>query len=208
MHFGVPRYSEWLLSAPPEIERWAYREYRTQLQILQAHHSEDRWILKSAVHLFSLRALLHIFPDALVVQTHRDPRKAIPSLCSLVSCFRTMVCSNCAPEELGPECLIHARTALARGRSAREGRPSRQFLDIEFRELIRDPIGEVKKIHEYFNLGWDGSAEKRMKTWLAANTPTHQSVHRYSMAQFGLDEDQVLTSMSSFRGRQEERSSW
>jgi len=118
-----------------------------------------------------------------------------------------MVCSDCPPEELGPECLTHARTALARGRSAREGRPSRQFMDIEFRELVRDPIGEVRKIHEHFNLAWDRSAEKQMKTWLAANPPTPHGAHRYSMAQFGLDEEQILTFMSSLRGRQEESSS-
>jgi hypothetical protein len=80
-------------------------------------------------------------------------------------------------------------------------------MDIEFREIVRDPIGEVRRIHEHFNLGWDTSAEKNMEAWLAANPPARHGTHHYSMAQFGLGEEQILTVMSSFIERREDSSS-
>ena len=42
-------------------------------------------MLKNPSHLFALGALLRVYPDALVIQTHRAPRTAIASVCSLAA---------------------------------------------------------------------------------------------------------------------------
>ncbi len=55
----------------------AYRRHRRNLQLIGLNYAGRRWVLKNPSHLFALDALLEVYPDALVIQTHRDPRAAI-----------------------------------------------------------------------------------------------------------------------------------
>ena len=198
LHFGLPRYTEWLKSLDLEAERWVYREYRAQLQILQTHHPKKRWILKSAVHLYFLRALLEEFPHACFVQTHRDPLDMVPSLCRLIACFRRLVYSRFSEGALGREILGKIRDALERGRSARAGAGDDRTLDIEFDDLVADPVGQVRRIHDHFDLGWDNGYEQRMRSWMARSSNGRRPGHRSSIAQFGLDEAMIRSSLERF----------
>src|SRR5699024_2380604 len=76
----IPSYSRWLAS-----QDWtaAYRRHRRNLQLIGLHDQDRRWVLKNPSHLFALDALLSVYPDAVVIQTHRSPRTAIASVCSL-----------------------------------------------------------------------------------------------------------------------------
>ncbi len=53
-----------------------------------------QWLLKSPAHLWQLDALLAEYPDALIVQTHRDPLNVISSIAAL-----TTTCDECASDE-------------------------------------------------------------------------------------------------------------
>ena len=78
----LPGYSSWLRG-----QDWtgAYRRHRRNLQLIGLPDRDRRWVLKNPSHLFALDALLRVYPDALVIQTHRDPRTAIASVCSLAA---------------------------------------------------------------------------------------------------------------------------
>ena len=45
--------------------------------------SAGQWLLKSPAHLWQLDALVAEYPDALIVQTHRDPLNVISSISAL-----------------------------------------------------------------------------------------------------------------------------
>src|SRR4029079_5578041 len=75
LQFEVPPYNRWLLHEADMTS--AYRWHRRFLQHLQSEHAGDRWVLKSPVHMWHLPLLLAEYPDAMVVQTHRDPLKVI-----------------------------------------------------------------------------------------------------------------------------------
>ena len=72
----IPSYLDYLLGLDFEQRVRAYRYYRLQLQLLQQYHVARSWVLKSPAHLSALDSLLEVFPDACVVQTHRDPRRS------------------------------------------------------------------------------------------------------------------------------------
>ena len=78
----LPAYSHWLRG-----QDWtgAYRRHRRNLQLIGLPDRGQRWVLKNPSHLFALDALLAVYPDALVIQTHRAPRTAIASVCSLAA---------------------------------------------------------------------------------------------------------------------------
>ena len=77
----LPSYSAWLAG-----QDWtgAYRRHRRNLQLIGLGDGR-RWVLKNPSHLFALDALLAVYPDALIVQTHRAPEVAIASVCSLAA---------------------------------------------------------------------------------------------------------------------------
>ena len=76
----LPTYSSWL-----ESKDWtdAYRRHRRNLQLIGMNEPKRRWVLKNPSHLFALDELLAVYPDALIIQTHRLPRVVIGSACSL-----------------------------------------------------------------------------------------------------------------------------
>ena len=49
-----------------------------------------QWLLKSPAHLWTLDTLVGDYPDAVIVQTHRDPLKVISSISALTNHLRRM----------------------------------------------------------------------------------------------------------------------
>ena len=49
-----------------------------------------QWLLKSPAHLWQLDALVAEYPDALIVQTHRDPLNVISSISALTHHLRRL----------------------------------------------------------------------------------------------------------------------
>ncbi|MEI2653406.1 MAG: sulfotransferase [Microthrixaceae bacterium] len=92
LQFEVPEYNRWLLHEADMAP--AYRWHRRFLQHLQSEHHSERWLLKSPAHLWSLPALLAEYPDAIVIQNHRDPLKVIASISALGASLREMTTDN------------------------------------------------------------------------------------------------------------------
>lgn len=57
----------------------SYRRYADNLRLIGADSPDQRWLLKNPGHITHLDALLTVFPDACIIQTHRDPAACIPS---------------------------------------------------------------------------------------------------------------------------------
>ena len=80
--YQVPSYQAWLARSD---KTRAYRYHRRMLQLLQWRCPGERWVLKAPSHLWTLRELFAVYPDARVVQTHRDPLVVMASMTSLVA---------------------------------------------------------------------------------------------------------------------------
>ncbi|MGY8739082.1 MAG: sulfotransferase family protein, partial [bacterium] len=76
----VPSYASWWASCDMTP---VYRRHLRNVQLIGHREPEKRWLFKDATHLFDLDALLEVYPDACIIQTHRDPVSLIPSVCSL-----------------------------------------------------------------------------------------------------------------------------
>ena len=78
---SVPTYDAWWRS---QSEKASYEHYHRCVQLIGMNEPTKRWLLKNPGYIENLDLLFAIFPDAKVIQTHRDPAKAIPSLVSLL----------------------------------------------------------------------------------------------------------------------------
>jgi hypothetical protein len=180
-------YVQWLEGRGLEEKLRIYEAYRQQLQLLQWRCPARRWVLKCPIHSWGLDALLQVFPDACVVQTHRDLAEVVPSTCSLLATFRGLYSDTVDPRQLGPlvieNVVSHRLDATRRARETHHGR----MMDVLYRHLVRDPVGTVQEIYERFGLPWSAEMEKNIRDWLAHNPRDKHGRHRYSLEQFGLD---------------------
>ena len=184
----VPTYQAWLETADL---RWVYASHRRQLQYLQWKAPAQRWVLKSPGHLWALDALLAVYPDARIVQTHRDPLKVVASLASLVVVLRSLASDAIDPLEIARDWTERLARGFEHAREvrARRGLPSAQVVDVHFRDLLADHVGTVRRIYEHFGMTLSPVAEARMRRFLAENPADKHGAHAYTLAAAGLDPD-------------------
>jgi len=143
--WGLPTYYRWFLT---QSTRDSYRRYADVLRLIGARERHKRWVLKRPSHLAEIESLLEVFPDAYVIQTHRDPLDALPSWCSLQHMFGRVLEGEAArPDIIGQRECAYWREALDRTRAARQKMPTR-FFDIDHRRFLADPLGTVRTIYE------------------------------------------------------------
>lgn len=186
---NVPTYQKWQHTEPD----WnnAYKYYRSQLQLLSWKWSGKHWLLKAPAHLFHLDSLLSVFPDACIIQNHRDPIKAIPSVASLSSILRGAFSDHVDPKVIGQSCLEEIALAINRAMKVRQNTSSQQFFDVQYTDLVQDPINTVKRIYDYFEYDYSEQMEKNLQRYIQKNRQHKHGVHNYSLEQFGLNVDRV-----------------
>jgi hypothetical protein len=182
----VPSYQAWLDRADL---RWVYAAHRRQLQYLQWRCPADRWVLKSPGHLWALDALLAIYPDARIVQTHRDPLKVIASVANLIALLRSMSSDHIDRAAIGAEWTARLADGMQRSMDVRDHLPvdAAPVFDMHFADFIRDEIGVVRRIYEHFGMELTLDAEQRMRRFLAHNPRDKHGAHRYVLEDAGLD---------------------
>jgi hypothetical protein len=195
--YRVPSYGHWLLHEADMAP--AYRWHRAYLQHLQSEHraerpggagaSPARWVLKSPGHLWCLDALLAEYPDALLVQTHRDPLKIIASVSSLMSLLRRLATDDPTMQECADEFSDYILLGLDRSVDARENGtvgPDR-VVDVQFADFMSDQIGTIRTIYDHFGMELASEVEERMRAFLRDHPQDKHGTHTYTFADTGLD---------------------
>jgi hypothetical protein len=139
----------------------------------------------------------------MVVQTHRDPLRVIPSVANLEFTMRQVSSDDVDPISMGREQLHAWSTLLDQGIAARARHPEResQILDLSMQEVVRDPIVCVERIYSHFDLNLSDEARTRMHRYLEAHPRDEFGTHRYSLEAFGLDEASVNERFKGYRER-------
>lgn len=182
--FRLPAYDTWWRA---QDERPCYRYHANVLRLIGANEPDKPWLLKNPGHVWSLDALLELFPDACIVQTHRDPAKAIPSVCSTLEASRPLG-EGTAPDplELGKRESSLWSEAMRRTMAVRDRYPASRFFDVDHREFHGDPMDIVRRIYDHFGLDLSPLAEQRMKERVEANPESSHGAHSYTLEHFGL----------------------
>lgn len=196
--FPVPSYWEWLRERDLVP---AYEMQRRFLQHLQSGYGGEHWILKTPGHLLWLDTLLEVFPDALIVQTHRDPTTVMASVSSLMYALRSAVSDHVDPHEVGRDQLDTWTWGLARTMAARQDLPADRVIDIHFTDTVERPVETVTRIHEHFGLEMTPDVERGVRDYLADNPRTKHGVHTYTLEEFGIDRDEADEAFAGYRDR-------
>jgi hypothetical protein len=186
---NVPRYTEWLAK-----QDWtdAYQRHKANLQLIGLNDRDKRWVLKNPSHLTALDALMTVYPDALVVYTHRDPVTCIASSCSLSAETTVGHSTTYVGEVIGRTQLDLWSRAYRAFHEARPKYDQAQFVDVAFRDLVADPLGVTRRIYERFDLPWTEEGERAIaEINREAREGAARPQHSYRLEDYGLTEAEV-----------------
>jgi hypothetical protein len=185
----VPSYSAWLAGRD-----WtpAYRRHRRNLQLIGLHDRHRRWVLKNPSHLVALDALMSVYPDALILRTHRDPVTSVASACSLSAEATAGWSTTFVGPTIGRTQLELLARSHARFEAARPSYDPAQFVDVDYDAFVADPVGTARGIYEAFGLDWTPEVDARVRSIDAeSRRGGRRPAHRYSLEDYGLSEEQV-----------------
>ena len=201
----VPSYARWLET---QDHTPAYEYLRRVLQVLSWQRPGGEWVLKTPHHLEYLDVFLSVFDGATVVQTHRDPRIALASFCSMVAHGRGMFSDHVDPAETGRHWLRKTHRMVERAMYVRaEAQPPERsgesvgasFVDVSYYDLMADPIAEVRRVCGDAGISFDDQAAGLAAQYLADNPKDRFGRHHYRLADFGLNPAAVDETFAAYR---------
>ena len=180
---------------------YVYDYHETFLRMMNTvDMPKSHWLLKSSFHCFRFDKFLQHYPDALLIMNHRHIEEVLPSLCSLsMAIFKhyfnesdsvtrgRIIRRNCQYIDKAVECIMKFRTS----QNGALGQTKRRIFDVKYEDLKKNPIGVVHQIYDYFNLALSPEMETSMQNWLLENPQGKQGCHAYSLAQFGLNRENL-----------------
>jgi hypothetical protein len=179
-----------------------YRIHRAMLQQFQHARPPKRWVLKG-FHAFRLEEFFAAYPDATLAWLHRDPVQ--------VAASRTMMMADIADGMVGHVDLrATATTHLALTRAGIANTMSNPWVDdprilhVRYLDFVADPVGTVRRFHQFSGHETTAAAEAAMRAYLAANRGDRHGKFHYStsvLTDIGEDLDMLHEEFRPFRER-------
>jgi hypothetical protein len=191
---NVESYDIWFQE---QDETPSYRRFKNILRLIGQADART-WLLKNPSHLFGIDALLEVFPDACIIQTHRHPAASIASVTNLLAGLRKMDGSESPDrEKIERREIEFWSQATIRTMAAQDRFPER-FFNVWQHEIRDDPLNVVDRIYGQFGLGLCIEADRKMKDWAAANPPADKSNHSYTHV---VEQNHLTAAFSSYLDR-------
>jgi hypothetical protein len=185
--WSAPTYDAWWAR---QGEAAAYEHYYRCVQLIGSNEPQKRWLLKNPGHIHHLDLLFAVFPDAKVIQTHRDPAKAIPSLVSLLMNLHPLF-EEGRLQERGENMLVREvanwSDAVRRADAVRAKHP-RQVLDVVHAEFHAAPMEVLEKIYGFIGMDIPDDVRADFAKRIEEKPELAHGAHRYDIRDFGMTE--------------------
>ncbi len=163
----------------------AYRYHKQMLQVLQWRNPRKHWLLKAPAHQNFLPALLEVYPDARIIQTHRDPIKTMASATSLMGCLYYMRSDKAFDADAFANIMqgeaTAARLELVMDQREQGLVPESNIYDSRYQDLMDDAMACVSGIYDHFGMSLTDEARQRMLDYLAGKPKGKFGAHKYSV---------------------------
>lgn len=195
----------------PSFARWldgydqsrGHEDLKTILKYLQWQDPSRRgskWVLKSPSNLPYLDYAAKAFPNALLIMTHRDPVQTVPSYVSMEAALYKLS-STLSDQEVGEFWFARLASWMRRFEATRARLGEERFIDIDYREVTRDPLLQAERVLQRMGISTDDRIEAALTEFLAGNKREQRPMHDYSLERFGLSEEAIETEFADYRAR-------
>jgi len=74
-----------------------------------------------------------------------------------------------------------------------------RFVDIWFRDAMKDPIGEIERAYGIFGIEMTEAARAGMEQWRVDNPRDNRPPHQYTLEEYGLTEEGIKAAFADYR---------
>lgn len=160
-----------------------------------------RWLLKAPHHLHCMAILLREFPDAQVVQTHRDPLQTIPSIASFHYELWKLGSDNVDPRAVGGMWSAKFARGTSHTLDVRKAGADKRFLDVQYQDTVKSPFSVIEAVYDFAGLELTDEARQAMQDWQSGNRREGRPPHHYALETFGFTEDGIKADFADYRER-------
>lgn len=188
-----------------EFVKYAYELYRQDLQLMfyLSHEfqpvtssSAARFVFQSPAHSVFIDAIVSVFPDAAIIQLHRDPARVAELFLSLI---RHRSHSDKVDSQQYANNLLDwfdhiSKQMMQQSRKQQEQQlgtgTKLRVIDIKYNDLVRNPVGVCAQIAD--SLGWENNdkIEANLRERLGEMNVEHQdesgSRALHELSEYGL----------------------
>ena len=196
----VPSFTRWLNTYD---QSKGHEDLKTILKYLQwqdPSRKGRKWILKSPSNLPYAEVAAKAFPDALLIMTHRDPLQTVPSYVSMQAALYKLSASL-TDAEVGAFWFPRLVEWMRMFEAARERIGEHRFIDIDYREVGKEPMAQAERVLSRMGIPVDAQLEEVLAEFLAGNKREQRPMHDYSLERFGLDEEAIKREFATYRER-------
>jgi len=191
-------YLRWLLQ---QDMRESYQLYRKVLILHQRAHPGKRLTLKCPHHLAWLPAFAEAVPEAIFVQTHRNPVEAVPSECKLILSLHGLAVRELDWRRSVESNQFKVCTYAERAVEFADTPAGQRVHHVDYRRLVKDPVQIAREIHERSGLCVSAADEAIWQKFALENRQHKHGKNTYNIAQFGLDEGAINQKFAAYRDR-------
>ncbi len=184
----LPRFYEWFKQIDATFR---YEVHKMWLQHLSWKNPRKHWVLKIQEHMYKMRELRTVYPDAIFIQPHRDPNQVVASISQLMYVIRQPAYDEPGKEKIGREFLDLWADGIEAMMDYRAATPDLPIHDMRYKELITDPVGTIRKAYAQFDRELTDEGAEGVLRWLRENPADKHGKRSYSLEEFGLDEQTV-----------------
>ena len=177
-----------------------YRFHERILQVLQHGAERKSWLLKTPGHLMTLDALFATYPQATILQTHRDPAKTMPSTVSTTAMVQWLR-RDAVDLPLMAQMIqgsftfaLNHTVSVRSGESAFAGR----FGDVHFQELLADPVDAIRRAYDQVERPFLDEHAERIRAYLADKPQGKFGKHRYAPEDWGFTADALRRDLAPY----------
>jgi hypothetical protein len=145
--------------------------------------------------------LTTVYPDARLVLLHRDPIALCASVCSLITALSGCFSDADHSAYIAEHWQAMLEESIRRVDVFRAEHPEHPIVDIQYDDLVRDPVATVASIYESIGDRLDGETREAMTRYAAAHPRGSLGVHGYTLAQYGLDAAEISERFSGYVNR-------
>ncbi|CAD5124567.1 DgyrCDS12841 [Dimorphilus gyrociliatus] len=200
-------YMDFVCNPKESLQNIYDRNLKTRLQMICRNSDMERRRLLTMIHTFPvhMESLLETFPDAQIITLHRDPANQIKSACELIkvntqSTKRIFASDNVGYGRRVFKAVLRDTKRMIKWREdpKLQAKDFERFIDVQFKDLIEDPIGTVEYIYKKLDMTLDQEAKVNMLNFLNDHTKSTKNTKVSKLFDYGLTEDYVRDSLKYY----------
>ncbi len=196
--YRIPDYRDWYKAADQTA---AYRYLERMLKLLQWLRGPKRWALKSPQHLEQIGPLMSVFPDARIIQTHRDPVRITASMCTMAGYGLRAQNEGIKRLEVGRYWSDRIEDLLRAAVNDRSRIPQEQVIDVYFHEFMQDDAATAERVLEFAGQPVGAEARTAIARYMDEHPRGKHGTVAYRLEQFGIDATERREKLRFYRER-------